>query len=134
MSSSSSRVDSEGVAFQNGPRKEKDWRAAEVKLVEKICSIVKRGEWGIHTVNELEKLQIRLRSKLLNKVLRELDDPDNAHCFFQWAGNQPSFKHSLQTYHAIIEIMGAAHKFDAQNQLLQVCAIYLPTSQNAWCV
>jgi len=104
-------------------RKEKERRAAEAKVVEKICGIVKkRGEWNVDTVNELEKLKIRLRSKLLNKVLRELDDPDVAHSFFLWAGNRPSFSHSLQTYHAMIEIMGAAQKFDAQSELLQVCA------------
>jgi len=105
-------------------RKEKDRRAAEAKLAEKICGIVtKRGGWGVDTVNELEKLKIRLRSKLLNKVLRDLDDPDVAQSFFQWAREQPSFNHSLQTYHAIIEIMGAARKFDVQSELLQVCAI-----------
>lgn len=105
---------------RSGQRSSKDLRAAEAKFVEKICRVVKRGEWGIDTVNELEKLNIRLRSKLVNKVLRELDDSDMAHCFFQWARKQPSFHHSLQAYHAIIEIVGAAHKFDTQNQLLQV--------------
>ena len=132
------RVDgaSDSVAsLRNGQRNSKDWRAAEAKLVEKICRIVKGGEWGIETVNELEKLRIRLRSKLVNKVLRELDDPDIAHCFFQWARKQPSFHHSLQAYHAIIEIMGAAQKFDTQNQLLQVLSHsldfvrYLQTSE-----
>ncbi|XP_024369648.1 pentatricopeptide repeat-containing protein At4g26680, mitochondrial-like [Physcomitrium patens] len=97
----------------------KDGRVREAKFVEKICGVLKRGEWGIDTVNDLEKMRIRLRSKLMNKVLRQVDDPELASFFFQWARKQPSFHPSLQTYNAIIEIMGAAQNFDAQKHLLQ---------------
>ena len=114
------RVERLSGSLRDGRRNLKDSRTAEAKFVEKICRVIKRGEWGTGTEDRLEKLKIRLRSKVVNKVIRGLDDADIAHCFFQWARKQPSFHHSLQAYHVIIEIMGAAQKFDMQSQLLQV--------------
>jgi pentatricopeptide repeat protein len=56
----------------NAHRDSKDVRAAEARSVAKLCRIIKRGQWA----HEFENLNIRLRSKLVTKVLRTLDDPE----------------------------------------------------------
>lgn len=113
------------VISVDGKARQKAWREGQVQLVEKICNLLIRNNWSADTINELEKLKIRLRPKLVNKVIRQVNDADLAYHFFHWAGRRPSYNHNTYTYHAIIEVMGAAQKFDVQLQLLQVFGSYL---------
>ena len=114
----------ENSPTEDGKARQKAWREGQVQLVEKICNLLIRNNWSVDTINELEKLKIRVSPKLVNKVIRQVNDADLAYHFFHWAGRRPSYNHNTYTYHAIIEVMGAAQKFDVQLQLLQVFGFY----------
>ena len=114
----------ENSPTEDGKARQKAWREAQVQLVENICNLLIRNNWSVDTINELEKLKIRVSPKLVNKVIRQVNDADLAYHFFHWAGRRPSYNHNTYTYHAIIEVMGAAQKFDVQLQLLQVFGSY----------
>ena len=95
-------------------------RLRDARVVWSICVILREGTWGPGAVYALDQLRIRLRAKQVNRVIRRVKTSDVALHFFNWAGVQPSFKHSTFTYNAMIERLGAAQNVEAQCKLLQV--------------
>ncbi|KAL6007430.1 hypothetical protein ACLOJK_032927 [Asimina triloba] len=78
---------------------------------EKICRVISSGE-NSNIQSSLDHLGIEVSSELVEEALQRLSNAGVlALWFFRWAEKQPGFKHTTESFHALIEALGKIKQF-----------------------
>ncbi|KAJ7554468.1 hypothetical protein O6H91_06G141700 [Diphasiastrum complanatum] len=83
------------------------------EIVERVCDILAKREWGQETVQALSDLDLNLSPFQINEVLKQQKDTERALSFFNWAKDQRGYKHDAHTYTTMLGILGRARNFEA---------------------
>lgn len=76
--------------------------------VEDINSIISRGNWGSETEHALKSLNLTLTEQCVISVLKIQKDVALGIKFFEWAGQQSGYNHSVTAYYAFFNMLSRA--------------------------
>ncbi|OVA19740.1 Pentatricopeptide repeat [Macleaya cordata] len=76
-------------------------------MCSRVCKVINEKEWDEEVLKRLRDLNISWSSDLVEMVLEHLSvHPTKALMFFWWVEENPSFKHTKQTYNAMVTVLG----------------------------
>lgn len=76
--------------------------------VEDINSILSRGNWGSETEYALKSLNLTLTEQCVVRVLKLQRDAALGIKFFEWAGQQRGYSHSVTAYYTVFKMLSRA--------------------------
>ncbi|KAL1197567.1 Pentatricopeptide repeat-containing protein [Cardamine amara subsp. amara] len=82
--------------------------------IDKVCEFLNKKDASYGNVfNELSKCDVVVTESLVLQVLRRFSNGWNqAYGFFIWAKSQTGYKHSAQSYNAMVDVLGKCRIFD----------------------